>query len=94
MKAIWKGTILAESETVEEVEGNIYFPPESVKKEYLKNSPTTYTCPWKGDAIYFSIQVGDDEYKDGAWSYPEPKEAAKQIKEHVAFDKEVEIVKD
>ena len=87
-KAIWNGVTLAESEKYEMVEGNVYFPPESVKKEYLRESNTDYECPWKGHADFYDIVVGNNVNKDAAWFYPEPKPAAKQIKEHVAFDGE------
>ena len=87
-KAIWNDVTLAESEKYEMVEGNVYFPPESVKKEYLRESGTDYECPWKGHADYYDIVVGNNVNKDAAWFYPEPKPAAKQIKEHVAFDRE------
>ena len=87
-KAIWNGETLAESEKYEMVEGNVYFPPESVKKGYLRESDTDYECPWKGHADYYDIIVGNNVNKDAAWFYPEPKPAAKQIKEYVAFDRE------
>jgi len=86
-KAIWNGVILAESDKYKVVEGNAYFPPESVKKEYLRDSGTDYECPWKGHADYFDIVVADKVNRDAAWSYPDPKPAAKQIKEHVAFER-------
>ena len=84
-KATWEGTVLAESDTFEVVEGNIYFPSESVKKEFLKESDTPYTCPWKGECQYFDVVVGDSVNSDAAFSYPDPKSAAKEIKGHVAF---------
>jgi uncharacterized protein (DUF427 family) len=90
-KAIWNGTILAESNTFEKVEGNVYFPANSIKKEYFKESNTHTTCPWKGVASYYSIDVDGKENKDAAWYYPEPKDAAKQIKNHVAFWKGVKV---
>jgi uncharacterized protein (DUF427 family) len=86
-KAIWNGTVLAESDDYETVEGNVYFPPESVKKEYIQDSGKDYECPWKGHADYYNIVVGDKVNADAAWSYPDPKPAAKQIKKHVAFDR-------
>jgi uncharacterized protein (DUF427 family) len=86
-KAIWKGTVLAESDDYKMVEGNVYFPPESVKNEYLQDSGTDYECPWKGHADYYNIIVGDKVNVDAAWSYPDPKPAARQIKEHLAFDR-------
>ena len=85
-KAIWNDVVLAESDTFETVEGNVYFPPESVQWDYLKPGDRQYTCPWKGKASYYDIVVGDKVKKNAAWNYPEPKEAAKQIKEYVAFE--------
>ena len=85
-KAIWNETVLAESDKFEEVEGNVYFPPESVRWDYLKPGDRQYTCPWKGKAAYYDIVVGDKVKKNAAWSYPEPLEAAKNIKGHVAFE--------
>ena len=90
-KAIWNGVVLAESDNTEVVEGNQYFPPDSVKREYFKESSTHSTCPWKGLASYYSIEVNGQENKDAAWYYPQPKDAAKQIKDHVAFWKGVEV---
>ncbi len=90
-KAIWNGVVLAESDNTEVVEGNQYFPPDSVKREYFKETSTHTTCPWKGLASYYSIEVNGKENKDAAWYYPEPKDAAKQIKDHVAFWKGVEV---
>ncbi len=84
--AIWNGAVLAESATYEKVEGNVYFPPESVKWDYLKPGDRQYTCPWKGQATYYDIVVGDKVEKNSAWSYPDPKEAAKYIKGYVAFE--------
>ncbi len=90
-KAIWNGVVLAESDNTEVVEGNQYFPPNSVKREYFKETSTHTTCPWKGLASYYTIEVNGQENKDAAWYYPEPKDAAKQIKDHVAFWKGVEV---
>lgn len=91
MKAIWNGQTIAESGNTVVVEGNHYFPRESVKTEYLVESATHSTCPWKGEASYLSLKVGGQENRDAAWFYPVPKDAAKQIKEHVAFWKGVTI---
>ncbi|TET40294.1 MAG: DUF427 domain-containing protein [Dehalococcoidia bacterium] len=85
-KAIWNNTMLAESDKYEIVEGNVYFPPESVKWDYLKPGDRQYTCPWKGEAAYYDIVVEDQANKNSAWSYPEPKEAAKYIQGYVAFE--------
>ncbi len=93
MKAILNGQVLAESDQTEVVEGNHYFPPQSVKKEFFKESDTHTTCPWKGEASYYSVQVNGDTVKDAAWYYPQPKDAAKNIKDHVAFyTNKVEVV--
>ena len=86
-KAIWNGAVLAESAKYEMVEGNVYFPPGSVKKEYFRGSDTDSECPWKGHADYYDIVVEGKVNKDAAWYYPDPKPAAKEIKGHVAFDK-------
>ena len=91
MKAIWRGTVLAESDNTTVVEGNHYFPPESVKREYLKESDTHTTCPWKGLASYYSAEVGGEVNRDAAWTYPHPKPAAKEIKDYVAFWRGVRV---
>jgi len=85
-KINYKGELLAESDKTEEVEGNLYFPPESVNRKLLKVSEKQYTCPWKGKSEYYSLEVNGEEVSDVAWSYPEPKEAAKNIKGYIAFD--------
>jgi uncharacterized protein (DUF427 family) len=90
-RAIWNGTVLAESDRCEMVENNCYFPPDTVKREYLKPSETHTTCPWKGEASYYDVEVGGQVNKDAAWYYPAPKTAAKQIADHVAFWKGVMI---
>ncbi len=90
-KATWNGTVLAESDSFEMVEGNHYFPPDSVKREYLQESENHSTCPWKGLASYYDIVVGDEVNKDAAWYYPQPKEGATQLKDYVAFWKGVEV---
>ena len=91
MQAIWNGQIIAESNQTIEVEGNQYFPRNAVKEEFLVESSTTSFCPWKGEARYYSLRVYGAENKDSAWYYPEPKEAATQIKDRVAFWKGVRI---
>lgn len=85
-RASWNGTILAESARFEVVEGNVYFPPESLKKEFFRDSDTDYECPWKGHADYYDIVVKDKINRDAAWYYPDPKPAASKIKGHLAFD--------
>lgn len=92
MKAIWNNKVIAESNDIISVEGNSYFPVESVKKEYLKNSETHTVCPWKGTASYYDLNIEGNVNKDAVWYYPEPKEAANNIKNRVAFWKGVEIV--
>ncbi|MBV8822609.1 MAG: DUF427 domain-containing protein [Ktedonobacteraceae bacterium] len=84
-KATWNGATLAESDKCIAVEGNQYFPPDAVNREYLKQSGTHTTCPWKGLASYYTVVVNGKENKDAAWYYPEPKDAAGQIKDYVAF---------
>ncbi len=85
MRAIWKGEIIAESESTVIVEGNHYFPPDSVRRENLKPTPTTTVCPWKGMAHYYNVVVGDEENRDAAWYYSDPKKEAAEIKDHIAF---------
>ena len=92
MKALWNNEIIAESDDTIVVENNHYFPAESIKKEYFKASTTHSTCPWKGVASYYTLEVNGKENKDAAWFYPEISELAKQIKGFVAFWKGVEIV--
>ena len=91
MKAIWNGTVLAESDHTEVVEGNHYFPPGAIKTEYFKPSGTHTVCPWKGTASYYTVDAGGKQNPDAAWYYPEPKDAAKNITGHVAFWKGVEV---
>jgi uncharacterized protein (DUF427 family) len=91
MKAIWENTLLAESDKTIVIEGNQYFPPDSVKKEFFRTSDTHSTCPWKGLASYYHVQVGEKTNQDAAWCYPEPKEAAKSIKSYVAFWRGVKV---
>jgi uncharacterized protein (DUF427 family) len=90
-KATWNGAVIAESDTTEVVEGNHYFPASSIKKELFKETSTHSVCPWKGTASYYTVTVDGKENKDAAWFYPAPKDAAKQIKDHVAFWKGVEV---
>ena len=90
-KAIWNNQVIAESNETKNVEGNQYFPPESIKKEFFKNSDLHTTCAWKGEASYFNIVVDGKENKDAAWYYPETSDAAKHIKGYVAFWRGVEV---
>ena len=91
MKAVWNGAVIAQSDATEVVEGNQYFPADSVDATYLKSSATHSTCPWKGEASYYTLVVDGKENVDAAWFYPSPKDAAKQIKGSVAFWKGVEV---
>jgi uncharacterized protein (DUF427 family) len=90
-KAIWNNKILADSDNTEIVEGNHYFPADSVNREYFKQSETRTTCPWKGEASYYNIVVDGKTNSDAAWYYPEPKPAASNIKNYVAFWKGIEV---
>mgnify|MGYP003633838125 FL=1 len=91
MKAIWNNQVIAESDATEIVERNHYFPADSVKKEFLKESNTHTTCPWKGEACYYTLTVDGQENKDAAWYYPNTKPLANNIRNYVAFWKGVEI---
>ncbi|AYL97958.1 DUF427 domain-containing protein [Mucilaginibacter celer] len=91
MKAIWNNQVIAESNDTIVVENNHYFPKESVKAEYLKETDVHTTCPWKGKASYYTLLVDGKENQDAAWYYPEPKEAATNITNYVAFWKGVKI---
>lgn len=90
-KASWEGTVLAESDRCVVVEGNQYFPPNSVRREHLVPSDHTTICPWKGTAHYYSVEVNGKRNENSAWFYPEPKDAAKEIKDHVAFWRGVRV---
>ncbi len=91
MKAIWNDAILAESDETINVENNHYFPPESINKEYFKSSDLHTTCPWKGEASYYTIEVEGKQNKDSAWYYPRTKDLAKKIEGYVAFWRGVEV---
>lgn len=93
MRAIWNGAVLAESDDTVVVEGNHYFPAESLSREYFVPSGTHTTCPWKGEASYYTVQVGGQQNPDAAWFYPDPKDAARQIRGRVAFWKGVQVTK-
>ena len=90
-KAIWNGAVLAESNKCVIVEGNHYFPPDSIKRAHFKTSATHTTCPWKGEASYYDVEVNGAVNKDAAWCYPGPKDAAKHIAGYVAFWKGVKV---
>ncbi|ARU87910.1 DUF427 domain-containing protein [Pseudomonas sp. M30-35] len=91
MKATWNETVIAQSDATVVVEGNHYFPPDSIVSEYFKPSDYSTHCPWKGKAHYYSLEVKDKHNADAAWYYPEPKEAAANIQGHVAFWKDVVV---
>ncbi len=92
-KAVWNETVLAESDDGVVVEGNYYFPPDSINHDYLEATDRHTSCPWKGEASYYTIRVNGDALPNGAWTYPQPKDAAKQIKDHVAFYPQVTVEK-
>lgn len=91
MRAEWNGVVLADSEDTVVVEGNHYFPPGSLNKEYLRESSTRSHCPWKGEASYYDVVTGDETNPDAAWYYPDPSEAAEVIRDRVAFWKGVRV---
>ena len=91
MKATWNGEIIAESNDTIVIEGNHYFPPETINKDFFKSSETHTTCPWKGLASYYNVEVNGETNKDAAWYYPEISELAKGIKGYVAFWHGVEV---
>ncbi|MEW5926453.1 MAG: DUF427 domain-containing protein [Gemmatimonadota bacterium] len=90
-RATWNGAVLAESDRFEEVEGNVYFPPDAIRREYFQESPTQTVCPWRGTASYYSVTVDGQTNADAAWYYPEPRDAAANIRGHVAFWKGVRV---
>ena len=90
-RAIWNGTVIAQSDRCEVVEGNHYFPPDAVKHDFLRGSPTHTVCGWKGTASYYDVVVGGQTNQDAAWYYPDPKPAADNVKGHIAFWKGVKI---
>ena len=92
MKAIWNNTVIADSDDTVMVEGNHYFPEASVNRQFISFSNHKTSCPWKGQASYYSLMVQGDMNPDAAWYYPEPKEAAAHIKGYVAFWKGVQLL--
>ena len=84
-RALWNGEVIAESEAFELVEGSVYFPPETVHRQFLRPSATTTTCSWRGKASYYTLAVGDAQNPDAAWTYADPKPVAMRIKDYVAF---------
>lgn len=91
MKATWQNEVLAQSDNTIVIEGNHYFPPDSIKPEFFRASETHSTCPWKGLASYYHVKVGEKVNADAAWYHPEPKEAAKSIKGYIAFWRGIEV---
>lgn len=91
-RAVWNDVVIARTERFETVEGNIYFPPESLDMQYFRRSDNRSICPWKGEASYYDIVVGSKINKDGAWYYPAPKPAAANITGYVAFWRGVQVV--
>jgi uncharacterized protein (DUF427 family) len=90
-KAIWNGVTLAESDRFEVVEGNIYFPPDTINRQYFKESDTHTICGWKGQASYYNIVVNGEANRYAAWYYPTPKQAAENIKDYIAFWRGVRV---
>ena len=90
-KAVWNGKVLAESEQTKRVEGNHYFPPDSVNWKYFENSASSTYCAWKGKASYYNIKVGSEMNKDAAWYYPDPSHSASPIKDYIAFWRGVKV---
>lgn len=91
MKATWQNAVLAESDDTVVVEGNHYFPAEAINREYFRESDTHTNCPWKGVASYYDVVVDGEVNKDAAWYYPTPKDAARQVKDRVAFWRGVKV---
>jgi uncharacterized protein (DUF427 family) len=94
IRAVWNGAVLAEAATTVQLEGNDYFPAESLRHEFLKESATTTVCPWKGTANYYTVTVDGEVNPDAVWYYPNPSARAQQIANHVAFWKGVRIERD
>ena len=94
IRAVWNGAVLAEAEQTVKLEGNDYFPLESIRREFLSDSATTTVCPWKGTASYYSVTVDGKVNTDAAWYYPTPSSKAQEIANHVAFWKGVKIEAD
>ena len=91
VRAVWNGQVIAESDKTVVVEGNQYFPPEAVRREFLAPSKTTSMCSWKGLASYYSLSVGGETNRDAAWFYPTPTDEAANIRDYVAFWRGVKI---
>ena len=93
VRAIWNGEVIAESERTVIVEGNHYFPPDAIVKEYFEPSDRTTICFWKGTASYYDVVVNGERNPGAAWFYPKPTQAAEKIKDHIAFWKGIKIEK-
>ena len=91
MTATWNGAVIAQSDDTVVVEGNHYFPPDALRREHVEPSDHRTTCPWKGEASYFDVVVDGERNANAAWTYPTPKDAAAEIRDHVAFWKGVEV---
>ena len=91
MRATWNGATIAESNDTIVIEGNHYFPRDAIRQEYFQPSNTHTICPWKGEASYFNVVVNGETNKDAAWYYPDPKPAAQEIKDYVAFWRGVKV---
>ena len=94
MKATWNGQVIAQSNDTKVIEGNHYFPADSIKTEYFKESNTHSVCPWKGTASYKTLSVNGEENADAAWFYPETRDMAKEIEGYFAFWKGVQVSED
>jgi uncharacterized protein (DUF427 family) len=92
MRAIWHDKVLAESDDTVVVEGNHYFPPDSIRREHFRTSNHQSICPWKGTASYYDVLVDGEVNANAAWYYPQPKEAAKEIRDRVAFWRGVQVL--
>lgn len=90
-QAVWNGTVLAETDDVVTVEGNLYFPASTLKSEYISDSSTNTVCPWKGTASYYDVTVDGDANPDSVWYYPSPKPEAEKIRDRVAFWRGIEV---
>ncbi len=91
MKAVWNGHVIAESDDIVTVEGNAYFPADSVRREFVRPSEHHTHCPWKGEASYYTLEVEGKSNPDSIWYYPEPKPAAAEIRNRIAFWKGVQV---
>lgn len=90
-RAVWNNMVIADSDSTKVVEGNHYFPPEAIRRQFLRESDTQTHCPWKGDASYYHIEVSGQMLRDAAWYYPQTKPEAREIEGYVAFWKGVQV---